>query len=100
MNISEITAHSVALSWGQSRGSQDGVAGFLVRLYKMNEEGIRNTSISNCTTTIDGGNSCRLENLQPSTNYSVTVASFKRCPRSDKLILGDESNAIDFTTGK
>lgn len=105
INISEISARSVVLRWSQPGGRQDGLSGFLVQAYERSEDGRRahGGPISNCTTTVvdrvDDGNTCRLENLQPSTNYSITVTTFKR-HSEDKIIFGDESEAIDFTTGR
>ena len=100
MNISEVTAHSVALMWSQSSGNQEGLNGFLVRLYQRNESAIHQFPIFNCTTTIEEANACRLGNLQPSTNYSATVTAIRRLPRDDEVILGDESVPINFTTSK
>ncbi|VDK38045.1 unnamed protein product [Taenia asiatica] len=105
INMSEVSARSVVLSWSQPSGRQDGLSGFLVRVYKRSEDERRahGDPITNCTTALvdmaDYVNTCRLDNLQPSTNYSITVTTFKRYSK-DKIIFGDESEAIDFTTGR
>uniref|UniRef100_A0A915ETC3 Protein-tyrosine-phosphatase n=1 Tax=Echinococcus canadensis TaxID=519352 RepID=A0A915ETC3_9CEST len=103
INMSEVAARSVVLKWSQPSGRQDGLSGFLVRVYERSQDGRRSHghSVSNCTTTVvdvvDDVNTCRVDDLQPSTNYSITATTFKRHPR-DGIIYGDESEAIDFTT--
>ncbi|KAL5110442.1 Receptor-type tyrosine-protein phosphatase delta [Taenia crassiceps] len=105
INVSEVSAHSIVLKWSQPSGRQDGLKGFLVRVYERLEDGQRahEDPISNCTTAVvdmvDDENVCRLINLQPSTNYSVTVTAFKG-HLQDNIIFGDESEAFIFTTGQ
>ncbi|VDM30971.1 unnamed protein product, partial [Hydatigera taeniaeformis] len=105
INMSEVSARSVTLKWGQPGGRQDGLSGFLVRIYERSEGGqrVHDGPIANCTTNFANGvgdaNTCCLDNLKPSTNYSITVTTFKKYSR-DKFIFGDESEPIDFTTGR
>nr|CUU98808.1 hypothetical transcript [Hymenolepis microstoma] len=95
-----ITSQSAEFRWNRSSGRQDGIDGYLVRIYETSTGGELNHKlpISNCSIpAINDIYSCNLGNLKPSTNYSATVAAFKFSSNIAKTF-GDESEEIFFTT--
>ncbi|VDO10423.1 unnamed protein product [Rodentolepis nana] len=95
-----VTTESAEFRWNRSSGRQDGLDGYLVRIYETSPSGELNhkVPIANCSIpAINHIHSCNLGNLKPSTNYSATIAAFKILSNDTKTF-GDESAKIYFTT--
>ncbi|KAM7537464.1 hypothetical protein Aperf_G00000064568 [Anoplocephala perfoliata] len=103
--IVEVTSQSVKCKWNPVSGQEDGLEGYLVRIYEKSEDGTRlhETPIADCMVPkhveTNAFYFCRIDKLQPGTNYSATVMAYKLS--SDyRLVFGEESEDVFFKTSK
>lgn len=102
LEILHATSSSAEFKWKRSDGPQEQLSGFLLRVYELSEDGrrLREEVASNCSVSlINDENTCKLDDLKPSTNYSATITAFKFPPKGSRM-LGDESQEIRFRTGE
>ncbi len=87
------------VKWNQLKDSMEGVSGFIARAYEGLEGPDQARSEANCTPELKVLE-CTIEGLEPSTNYTITVAVFKRLQDNLPTIYGDASIAVHIKTGK
>ncbi len=80
-------------------GVSEGVSGFIARAYKGLQSPDLAHSEANCTSYLKGFY-CTIEGLEPSTNYTITVAAFKDLQRNLPKNFGDASIVVHAQTGK
>ncbi len=90
--------HSVYVAWGKSASSNKGLAGYMAFAEPVG--GKPDAPTQNCTANVDEMG-CTIRSLQPTTNYSVSAASFTRGrARVETFILGDLSEPTFIFTGE
>ncbi len=87
------------VKWNALKDSMEGVSGFIARAYEGLEGPGSARSEANCTSELKVLE-CTIEGLEPSTNYTVRVAAFKRLQDNSPTIYGDASIAVHIKTGK
>uniref|UniRef100_A0A158QG19 Protein-tyrosine-phosphatase n=1 Tax=Hymenolepis diminuta TaxID=6216 RepID=A0A158QG19_HYMDI len=98
--VVKITSQSAEFKWNRSSGRQDGLNGYLMRIYETSGDGqsVRKVPISNYSiSAVNGLKTFKVDNLEPSKNYFATIAAF-RASSIDSKTFGDESEKMYFKT--
>lgn len=100
--VLKITSQSAEFKWNRSSGRQDGLNGYLMRIYETSEDdqSVHEVPISNYSiSAVNGLKTFKVDNLEPSKNYFATIAAF-RVSSNDSKTFGDESEKMYFKTSK
>ncbi len=87
------------VKWNQLKDSMEGMPGFIARAYKGLEGSDPARSEADCTSKLKALDRI-IEGLEPSTNYTITVAVFKGLQGNLRTIYGDASIAVHIKTGQ
>ncbi len=87
------------MKWNPLKDSMEGVSGFIARAYEGLEGPDPANNVANCASDLKVLE-CTIEGLEPSTNYTITVAAFKRLQDDLPTIYGDASIVVHAQTGK